>query len=470
MSIWRAVADANKVFNYEQVFGAKDVTSTEMREALKDWYGLYYNNARTKEEDPSQRLPTAVVGKLYKVIFGEYAATATKDGGNAEFINELLDGLDIHRKKAVQQMLIGGACFIKPIPTQGGFDYTVIERPDMAIFSRNDAGVVADIGTAEQTKIGRTTYTLLERRQMDAGGYLTITSRLFATETDGMLGTEVPLNTLDKYTQLVPELRLPQPVYSIGLIPLRCPSENCVDGSADAVSVYAAAAGLIHSIYQNDAQLNREFENGKMRITVPGTMLRGAPDGKKRFDDDIFVTAPVADVDGNGSVTVFAPALREQSYIARKKESLRDIESQIGLKRGVLSDVETAEKTATEITSSAGEYNLTIKDFQEEWSKCIREAVRVCAILGEIYKVPGAAKVDPENDIAIDWGNGILYDEEKEWATLMQLVNAGMLKPEIALGWKFNMPVETPEDLKAIRDKYMPDAEETADEDEEDKI
>lgn len=467
MSLLQAITDANKVFNYEQVFGVKDTTTEEMRAALQDWYGLYYNNARTKEEDPAQRLPTAIVGKLYKVIFSEYEASAAKE---IEFVDDILDGIDRYRKKAVQQMLIGGMCFIKPVPTPIGFDYTIVERPDMAIFDRNDAGVVADIGTAEQTNIGRMTYTLLERRTVDADGYLTITSRLFMSEDDKMLGTEVPLNTLDKYSQLVPELRLPKPVYSIGLVPLRCPAENCVDGSADAVSVYAAASGLIHNIYQNDAQMNREFENGKMRIAVPGTMMRRDKNGRKILTDDIFAAAPVADLDGNMGMTVFAPALREQSYIARKKESLRDIESQIGLKRGVLSDVETAEKTATEITSSAGEYNLTIKDFQEEWDKCVRELVRVCSVLGEIYKVQGATKVDPDNDVAINWGNGILYDEEKEWATLMQLVSAGLLKPEIALGWKFNMPTETPEDLQAIRDKYMPDVEETTDEEKEDEI
>ena len=35
----------------------------------------------------------------------------------------------------------------------------------------------------------------------------------------------------------------------------------------------------------------------------------------------------------------------------------------------------------------------------------------------------------------------------------------GLLKPEIALGWRFGMPTETPEDLKAIREKYMPEVD-----------
>ena len=52
--------------------------------------------------------------------------------------------------------------------------------------------------------------------------------------------------------------------------------------------------------------------------------------------------------------------------------------------------------------------------------------------------------------------NGILYDEDKEWATLMQLVSAGLLKPEIALAWKYDLPWDTSAELAAIREKYMP--------------
>ena len=36
------------------------------------------------------------------------------------------------------------------------------------------------------------------------------------------------------------------------------------------------------------------------------------------------------------------------------------------------------------------------------------------------------------------------------------MVARGLLKPEIALGWRFGMPAETEADLVAIRQKYMP--------------
>lgn len=140
-------------------------------------------------------------------------------------------------------------------------------------------------------------------------------------------------------------------------------------------------------------------------------------------------------------------------------------ESVIGLKRGLLSEVEAVERTAKEITSSAGDYNLTIIDFQRMFEVAAKEAVRLCGVLGRMYHVSGAHDVDPDS-VSIDWGNGVLYDEDKTWADYLDMVARGLLKPEIALGWRFGMPAETEKDLSAIRAKYMPELEQLAGADE----
>ena len=133
------------------------------------------------------------------------------------------------------------------------------------------------------------------------------------------------------------------------------------------------------------------------------------------------------------------------------------MENVIGLKRGLLSEVEAAERTATEVTSSDGDYNLTIIEFQKMWEDALREAVRLCGILGQMYHVPGAHDVD-DDSVVVDWGNGVLFDEEKTWADYKDMVASGLLKPEIALGWRFNMPTDTEAQRRKIREKYMPDA------------
>lgn len=448
----------NKAGTYQMAFKAQDITSTEMKAAIKDWYQLYYLREPTKEEDPCQQIPYTIVRKLTKTTFSEYAATS-KD----IFAAKVLDELAKICCAGMQQALIGGVSYLKPVPKKDRFDFLVVQRNNMLVFSMDPHGNPTDIGTAEVTAHGTHYYTLLERRTVDDNGFLTIKSALYRAYSNGDLGQQVPLNTLPRYAN-IPELyTFPQPVGSIGLVPIRVPVENCVDGGKDAVSVYAAAAGLVHNINWNEAQLNGEFERGKSKIIASSDMFKRGKDGKMSIQDDVFVGID-ADPDTQG-ITIFSPALREASYLARKQDYLRSVENIIGLKRGLLSEVEAVERTAKEITSSEGDYSLTITDFQGVWEHTIWEALRVCGILGQMYRIPGAHEVAQEQ-VVISWGNGVLYDEEKTRQRMLGEVQAGLLQPERYLGFTYKRPCDTPSQRAKIRRDYMP---EVADEPEEDE-
>jgi hypothetical protein len=130
-----------------------------------------------------------------------------------------------------------------------------------------------------------------------------------------------------------------------------------------------------------------------------------------------------------------------------------------------LSEVEAVERTAKEITSSEGDYSLTITDFQDMWESAVREAMRVCGILGQMYSISGAHEV-AEEQVIIAWGNGVLYDEEKTRVQMLGEVQAGLLQPERYLGHVYNLPCDTSAQRAKIRKDYMP---EVADEPEEDE-
>ena len=448
MSIFYALKNA---YSYEDAFHAKDCTSAAMRAAVAEWFRLYYEREATKDSDPCQRIAYTVVNKLTKTAFGEYKATS-KD----EFAQAVLAGLDRRKRKAMQMALTGGEAFIKPFPFNNGFSFSVVTRNNILIFGRDAEGEPTDIGTAEKSVEGSGYYTLLERRTVDSGGYLTIRNMLYRSEMSETMGQRVSLQSLERYAALPEEYTYPVPLHSLGLVRLKTPMENCVDGTQDGVSVYAAAVGLIHNIDRNEAQINGEFDRGESRIIASEDLLRRDKNGRRRFDDNLFVG--LDDDPESIGVTIFSPALREQSFLNRKREYLRNVENIIGIKRGLLSEVEAVERTAKEVTSSEGDYNLTIIDFQEMWTSAVLETVRLCGILGKLYRVPGAHEV-PEDAVVLDYGNGVLYDEEKTWADYKDMVAQGLLKPEIAVGWRFNMPAETERDLEKIREKYMPELE-----------
>ena len=128
------------------------------------------------------------------------------------------------------------------------------------------------------------------------------------------------------------------------------------------------------------------------------------------------------------------------------------------MKRGILSEVEAVERTAKEVTSSEGDYNLTIIDFQEVWENALKEILILCAELGKLYRVEGAVDIDVTK-ISVDWGDGVLYNREKVWQEYKEMVQMGLIKPEIAVAWYFNLPCKNKKDIENIRRNYMPEIE-----------
>ncbi len=429
------------IYRYEAAFGVADKTSRAMRQAIAQWFALYYHREADADRDPCQRIAYTLVNKLTKTVFGEYAATAQDP-----VVQRYLKELDHKKHEALQLALMGGECYLKPCPVGTGFSFALIPRNNVLIFSRLADGTVTDMGTVERSQHDRYYYTLLERRTVDEKGYLTIQNKLYRSLTDNSLGSPVSLRSHPGYAGLTEIYRYPQPVGSVGLVQVRTPMVNCVDGSSDGVAVYAPAVGLIRAIDRNEAQLAGEFERGQSRIIVSADML-----DQGQLKDNLFVGL---DEDAQSvGLHIFSPALREQSYLARKQEYLRNVESVVGLKRGMLSDANMEERTATEIAASNADYSLTVMDFQSMWQKAAEQTVALCHTLAGLYNMEQAA----DTAFNIDWGNGILYDEDAAWNRYMEMVRSGMLKPEVALGWRFNMKTDTPEDLEAIRKRFMPD-------------
>lgn len=461
MALIRALLDKS-VPGLDEAFGGRDVASEEMQTAIKSWIAEYFRRTPDKESDPCQRLPYTIVHKLEKGMFAEYDSNLQdKDSAKGSWMSENLTQLDLAKSTAMQWALIAGEAWLKPVPFQKDgrtfFRPQVIRRDQAVVMGRDPDGRLTSIGTSEQTSQGGSWYTLLVARTVDGRGFLTVRNKLYRSADASELGTPCELHSLSRYSELSESWVYPKPVGSVGLVPLRTPMANCVDGSLEAVSIYEPAMGLIHSINRNEAQLSREFELGQHRIVAPAEMLRTGDHGERKLDDQVFVGLQEFRAQGGIGLTAFSPTLRHESYEARKQSYLKSVENVIGMKRGLLSDVQEVEKTAYEIASTAGDYNLSLIDLQRVWFDAVREYLTLCDTLGRMYHYCDDTSWDAREQLSISWGNGVLYDPDKNWSDILQMVQSEMLKPEIALAWKYDLPWETPQDLEAIREKYMPE-------------
>ena len=111
--------------------------------------------------------------------------------------------------------------------------------------------------------------------------------------------------------------------------------------------------------------------------------------------------------------------------------------------------------TATERAASAtGE--AAVKDLASSGGnqgvRRVAEAVRLCAILGRLYRLPGAA----EGTFSLHWGNGVLHDQQQHRERMLSEVEAGILAPERYLAQVYGLPCQTAPDREKIRREYMP--------------
>ena len=175
------------IYSCQEAFGASDKTTKEMRDAVTEWFTLYYRSDVQDGEDPCQRIAYTVVSKLVRAVFGEYGTTA-----DSEFLQRVLAALFEVRQQAVMLALVGGECYLKPWSEGERFRFTVIPRDRLLVFARDPSGAPTDVGTMEQSTYENAWYTLLERRTVDREGFLTIENRLYKSLTEGMLGSPVP--------------------------------------------------------------------------------------------------------------------------------------------------------------------------------------------------------------------------------------------------------------------------------------
>ena len=341
------------IMNLSQGFGAVDGSSDAMAQAVQDWFDCYYASSVL-------RLPYTIVRKLARAVFAEYAPEGA-----------VLSA--IPARQALEAALIGGECYLKPVFT-GSWQWRVIPRTGILVFARDYLGEPTDVGLAEQCLEGRHVYTLLERRTVE-NGLLTVTNRLFRSQSVRELGREVSLSACASFSGLPQRYTYPKPMGGVGLVRLKTPMTNCIDGSAEGVSIYAAAMGLMEALEENESQLQAEFRNGKSRLVVSRDMLRGG-----QLKDDLFVA--LDDSPEAVGITVFSPELRQSSFLARQQSYLRLVENVIGLKRGLLGEVEAAQRTATEITSSQGEYLTTVLELRSCFEAAAEKALALVHALG----------------------------------------------------------------------------------------
>lgn len=452
--------------NLDEAFGCNDVTTPQMQVAIKEWFDLYFDRHDCCYDSSSaQRIPYNIVDGLSNAVFGEYEYSISA----TDYFERAVDTIESIRVSAFQNAMIGGEALVKVTPYRDNFEYTVVPRYNYMVFNRDSDKNITDIGMVEckHRSYGSQTYyyTLMERRHYDDNGYLVIEYRLYRSiqEIVGVSnwcpGNLVPLNTIPEYAELEDNAIINAQVDNLGLIPISTSMVNSVDGSKEPVSFYAAAVKEIKRLYEHEKRIQNEYELTEPRLIVADDVVVRDKRGKllklPKYIQSIDTTSQ------DNSFQIFNPTPHQNELEARENQLLRNIENILSLRRGRLSNVDSEDRTATEVQVTTAREALTINSLQQMWNRFIEKAVVITGQLGKFYY---QWQFDKYPEVQINWGNGVLYDEEREYTRLHDLVIEGLLKPEYLIAWLYNLPISTGSDEDAqrqaeitrIRNTFMP--------------
>lgn len=143
----------------------------------------------------------------------------------------------------------------------------------------------------------------------------------------------------------------------------------------------------------------------------------------------------------------FSPAIRDSSYYARLQELYQRLEKEVGTSKGVISDVQSAKATATEVKREMYDTFAIVDDMRSNIEKGMEDFFYSCNILANAYNLSPQG----EYELGFDWSYALLQDTQQEFNNMMQAQSRGIIKKVEIRQWL--NPDETIEEAQKAIDE-----------------
>ena len=146
---------------------------------------------------------------------------------------------------------------------------------------------------------------------------------------------------------------------------------------------------------------------------------------------------------------VFDPAFRDEPLFNKLMNQCAMLEKQVGTSKGILTDVETSNATATEIKKMLKDTFDLVDDIRASLEDGINDFISACDVLANYYNLT------PQGDyeVTYDWSYDLLEDTASTFSQLIQGVNQGVIK-KVELR-QFLKPRETIEEAQMAVDEIQ---------------
>ena len=220
---------------------------------------------------------------------------------------------------------------------------------------------------------------------------------------------------------------------------IKSPINNRKTDDKYGVPITYGCDSTIAEIKETMKQLYREYKLKEAFVGADSTMFNGK--------DSLPLNGLFKKVDAGDDnfFEVFDPAFRP--FTERLQELFKRLEHEIGTSAGILSEVNTANATATEIKRSMYDTFTIVDDMRSNIEKGIEDFLYSANVLANAYNLT------PQGDyeVSFDWDYSLLEDSQETFSQLITAQSKGIISEVEIRQWL--KPDETLEDSqKAIEE------------------
>ncbi|MBR4542240.1 MAG: phage portal protein [Lachnospiraceae bacterium] len=427
----------------ESVENIETPLSTDMINALDEWYKMYINQPtwvvpEDKDEATvkSLNLPSFIASEIARQIIIELNWDITgKSGENgdeqpnprAKFLKEEFTKVFDDLRQKLEQGCAAGGMTLRPYPKDEHIHFAW--TCDWALYpvSFGSDGNLIDVIFRDTYTEGQTIYTRLERHVVD-GDNVIITQRAFKSTNKNSIGTEINLKSVPIWADLE-EKAIVENAEGQMFGWFKVAAANSVDvESPMGTSVYAKAKDLIREADKQYSRLMWEYEGSELAIDVDPTAMRPNKNGDGKMEmpklNKRLFRAVDIDKGDRDLYEVFSPAIRDSNLVNGLNQLLMRIEDLTGLSRGTIADANISEaRTATEMRILKQRSYATISDNQKALETCFKDVIRAMDKLATLYNLAP----EGEYEVSFDWDDSILVDKSQELNEDLALVSSSLM-------------------------------------------
>lgn len=423
----------NKMIGKSEIKGSLllDVAiSTEMEIAISQWIRMYKNEAEWLNDDvKSLNLPASIAAEFAILVTLEMKSEVT--GSNrAKFLNEQYQKIIQKLDTYIEYANAGGGIVFKPYVSNGKILTDAVQADSFFPTEFDGNGnCISGVFIAQRTQ-NDDIYTKLEYHRYDASTKThTITNKAYKSKERDTLGTQVALQEVAEWSNLVEEipiLNVEKPLFAYYKVPL---ANNIDTKTPLGVSVYSRAVNTIKDADKQYGKTMWEYDASEKAVFASQEVLQSEKraDGTKRFSlakmkKRLYKALNIDSKDTKEMIHEYSPEIRDESFWRGFNKILQRIEFQCRLAYGTLSDPNYVEKTATEIKASKQRSYATVSKMQSTLQDTLEHLVYIYDVLADLYELAEEGNYD----ISFEWDDSLIVDGETEQRIRQQEVREGL--------------------------------------------